>query len=209
MLKPLVPRSTMKAVTPSCRLPSPVRAMTMTKSACGTRLTQILRPLITQSLPSLHRAGDHARGIAAGTRLGDGDRRLRLAACVRFQVFPALFRIGRRHQHVQVGAVGREGEGHAGAALFLIHADQRDGRQGWRRRTPPARRGPTGRAPGICPAALLPLRRDRADFWPDISRASTAFSSGITSRSMNFATRSCSMRCSSESSNIVVVIPSA
>ena len=52
MLKPLVPRSTMKAVTPSWRLPSPVRAMTMTKSACGTRLTQIFLPLITQSSPS-------------------------------------------------------------------------------------------------------------------------------------------------------------
>ena len=99
----------------------------MTKSACGTRLTQIFLPLMTQSLPSLRGAGDHAGGIATGTRLRDGDRRLSLAACVRFQIFAALFRIGRCHQHVQVGAVGRKGERDAGAALFLIHADQRDG----------------------------------------------------------------------------------
>src|SRR5580704_9527064 len=40
------------------------------------------------------------------------------------------------------------------------------------------------------------------DFWPALSRASTAFSSGIRSRSTNFATNSCSILCSSGSSNM-------
>ena len=52
MMKPGVPLSMRKAVMPSCRLPSPVRAMRMMKSDRGTLETQILRPLMTHWPPS-------------------------------------------------------------------------------------------------------------------------------------------------------------
>jgi hypothetical protein len=52
MMKPGVPCSMMKAVIPSCRAPSPTRAIKITKSAFFALLIQIFRPLITQSSPS-------------------------------------------------------------------------------------------------------------------------------------------------------------
>jgi hypothetical protein len=47
---------------------------------------------------------------------------MRFAACIGFEIFSALLVVGDGDQHVQVGAVGRKGERHAGAALFLIYA---------------------------------------------------------------------------------------
>ncbi len=77
---PCVPLSIRKAVMPPREPRSgSVTAMAMVKSALAMRLIQILRPLITQSIAVLHRARLHAGRIAAGARLGDGDRRGRLA----------------------------------------------------------------------------------------------------------------------------------
>ena len=106
-----------------------VTAMTMVKSALAMRLIQILRPLITQSVAVLHRPGLHAGGIAARARLGDGDGRDRLARGVGLEVLLALLRTDRRQHHVEVGRIGREGEGHRGVAQLLVDADQRHRRQ--------------------------------------------------------------------------------
>ena len=77
----------------------------------------------------LDRLGLHAGGIAARTRLGDGDGGDRFARGVGFEVLLALLRIDRRQHHVEVGRIRRKGEGYRGVAQLLVDADQRHCRQ--------------------------------------------------------------------------------
>ena len=73
----------------------------------------------------LHSAGRHARRIATRTGFGNGHGGTRRAFSVRRQIPLPLHGIGDREHHVQIGAIGRDDEGHAGAAQFFLSSRER------------------------------------------------------------------------------------
>ena len=96
------------------------------KSASGTRLTQILRPLTTQHVTDEFGLGSHPRRIGAGAGFRDCDATFCIATRIGLEIFLLLLRGRHCHQHVKIGAVRRKGERYDGAPEFFVDGRQRN-----------------------------------------------------------------------------------
>ena len=79
VVRPVIPRSSMNAVTPLCFFDRSTEAKTRKWSAMSARLIQIFSPLRTYESPSRRAVDGEVRGVRADARLGQPERRQLLA----------------------------------------------------------------------------------------------------------------------------------